>query len=939
MKRNVTFLIIGLLILSLMMGAQTKKPATFGDFGQWETLARADAYGGLSPDGRWLVFGINRSDRNNELRIMKLADGATKIAAFGTRPVFSPDSKWIAYSIGMSEADQEKLRAEKKPVQNKLGLLNLMSGETKTFDDVESYSFSRDGGFLALSRYAAAPPAGSRGGNAGGSAGPEPTEEKPGTMVIVRNLAAGKDMAFGNVSQFAWQDSDRSPLLALAISAEDKTGNGIQLFDAATGVLRVLDSSASIYTGLAWRKNAADLAAFRTQNDDRREGPTHVVLAWTGLGGSERQRAFDPAANPGFPAGMRIVPFRPLSWSDDGRTLFFGIAKWEEKALPAEREGKDPVKPASEEASTVEVWHWKDVLVMPFQKNNAAEHRKRNMPAAWHLDNGAFVELGKDPVNEKVTPIRRSPFAYVAEWSKYAMDRTIGRPAADLYLQDTKTGARTKILDNIDDDFVQSGPAGKYVLFLQNDHYWTINTVTRAVTNISKDVPTSFINKESDDTAPHKPPFGVAGWTRDDAAVLINDKYDVWQVAADGSGARRLTDGAAEKVRHRLVQTDPEAEWYDPAKPVYAGIFGEQTKKSGFAQIRPGSGITRLVWLDKSVGLLAKAKNADVYVYSAQDYDDSPDLFVGGPDLKSAKQATATNAFQADFAWGRSELIDFQTEKGRPLQGALYYPAGYEQGKKYPMIVYIYELLSQNVHRYVAPSDREYYNTSVFTSLGYFVFQPDIVFTPRQPGVSVVQCVTAGVKKVIQTGLVDPNRVGVIGHSMGGFDASFIATHTDGVFAAAVAGAPITDLVSYYGDHHWGVGIAETDHIETGQERMVVPLYEDFQAYMDNSAVFNAHAMTVPLLLEAGDVDGIIRWHQSIELYNIARRAKKNVVMVGYIGEDHGLRQKNNQIDYQRRILAWFGHYLKGEPAETWITEGQSYLDRQAEVKRMKEKS
>jgi dipeptidyl aminopeptidase/acylaminoacyl peptidase len=250
------------------------------------------------------------------------------------------------------------------------------------------------------------------------------------------------------------------------------------------------------------------------------------------------------------------------------------------------------------------------------------------------------------------------------------------------------------------------------------------------------------------------------------------------------------------------------------------------------------------------------------------------------------------------------------------------------------MIVYNYELLSQNVHRYVAPSDREYYNISVFTSHGYLVLQPDIVFVPRKPGPSVIECVTAGVNKVIQMGLVDPKRVGVVGHSMGGYNTSILATRTNGVFAAAVAGAPMTDLVSYYGDHHWGQGIAETDHIETGQERMVVPLYEDLQAYIDSSAVFAAHNMTVPLLLEAGDSDGTVAWHQSIELYNVARRAHKNVVMLAYMGEDHGLRQAKNQTDYQRRILAWFGHYLKGEPAEPWIENGQSFLDREAEIKR-----
>ena len=100
----------------------------------------------------------------------------------------------------------------------------------------------------------------------------------------------------------------------------------------------------------------------------------------------------------------------------------------------------------------------------------------------------------------------------------------------------------------------------------------------------------------------------------------------------------------------------------------------------------------------------------------------------------------------------------------------------------------------------------------------------------------------------------------------------------------------ISDLISNYGNHHWSSGIAETDHIETGQQRMVVPLYEDLQAYIRNSAVFGISTMTTPLLLMTGDSDGTVFWHQSVELYNIARRAKKNVVMLVYNGEDHGLR-------------------------------------------------
>lgn len=939
MRRRSGAVLAVLLVLAIGPAAQTKPPATFADYGKWETLAPGGARGGFSPDGRHVAFIINRSNRDNELVVVRLADGKETVVAFGTQPVFSSDSKWVACAIGQSEAEQEKLKADQKPLRNKMGLVDLATGDTATVDAVESFAFSPDGTRLAIRPYGPEPagtggggaqPAGARGGARGGdTAAPE---DRPGSALVVRELATGRETTFGYVSQFAWQDGERGTLLALAISAPGRTGNGVQLFDPATGVLRVLDSSASIYTGVAWRRDSADLVVLRAAANEKKDGSTYAVLAWTDVGKTARLRVYDPGADKAFPAGMRTVSDRRPTWSDDGVTVLVGIARWDDKIEPPARGGRGAT--GSDDASTVEVWHSRDVVVMPKQKIDASSDRRRSLLAAWHLDSGAFVQLGKDLASEQVTPIRRSAFAYAAEWSKYAMNRSIGRPSADLLLVDLATGARTPLRTAVNDRFVQAGPAGKYLLFIEGDQYWTINLATRAVTCITRTVPTSFIDRDSDQTSPQKPPFGVAGWTSGDGAVLLNDKYDVWRVATDGSRAERLTSGAAEQVRHRVVRLDPDEEAVDLANPVYLSLFGEWTKKSGYARRDASGHVTRLVWLDRGVGSLAKAKAADVYGYVAQDYDDSPDLFVVGPDLKDPKPVTATNAFQGNYAWGRSELVDYRSATGRRLQAALYYPAGYEAGRKYPMIVYNYELLSQNVHRYVAPSDREYYNTSVFTSHGYFVLQPDIVFTARKPGPSVIECVTAGVNKVVQMGLVDPKRVGVVGHSMGGYNTSILATRTTGVFAAAVAGAPMTDLVSYYGDHHWSSGIAETDHIETGQERMVVPLYEDLQAYIDSSAVFAAHDMTVPLLLEVGDSDGTVAWHQGIELYNVARRARKQVVMLAYIGEDHGLRQKRNQVDYQRRILAWFGHYLKGEPAERWITDGRTFLEREDEIRR-----
>ncbi|MFN7927836.1 MAG: prolyl oligopeptidase family serine peptidase [Blastocatellia bacterium] len=910
--------------------AQTKPRLTPADYGQWETLTTTS----LSPDGKWLAYGVNRSNRNNELRIVSIAGGDPKVSAFGAQPVFSSDSRWVAYSIGYSEVQEEKLRKDKKPIHRKLGLLNLASGTQVVIDGIESFAFSANGAYLAMRRYAPerkdAPPT-------------EPATESeaaPGATLIVRQLASGRDTTFGNVAEYAWQDlPQRGRWLALTISAEDKTGNGVQLFDPETGVLRVLDSGATSYSGLTWRKESADLAVLRAKMDEKREGATNIVLAWKRLGETgEAKQTYDPTADAKFPAGLRAVTFRRPSWSQDGGIVFFGIANWPAKAVVEKKPGNDGAKAKEadeDEPAGVDVWHARDTVVMPKQKIDARQERQRNLLAAWHVDSGRFVQLGQSR-EEQVVPLKQQKLAYASNWTNYAMERSIGRPAADLYLVDLTNGERTKIKEGLSEDhYVQASPGGRYLIYLQDDQYWTVNTATRAVVNITKNVQTSFVDRDSDATIKQKPAFGIAGWTKNDESVIIYDKFDLWQIAPDGSRVKRLTDGTAEQVRHRYLRLNPDDEWIDTDKPAYLSLFGVWSKKSGYARLRFGGNAERLIWLDKGIARLAKAKEAEVYSYSSEDFDDSPDVFVSEASLKEAKQVTKTNPQQGNFAWGRSELIEYKTESGERLQGALFYPANYEAGKKYPMVVYLYERLSDGLHRYSAPSERDYYNTAAFTQQGYFLFQPDIKFQPREPGLSVVACVTPAVKKVVEMGLVEADKVGVVGHSWGGFDASYLATHSD-IFAAAVAGAPITNLVSNYGSHHFSSGIAETDHIETGQQRMEVPLYEDLQAYIRNSAVYNVQNMKTPLLIEVGDSDGTVFWHQGVELYNIARRAKKDVVLLVYGGEDHGLRKKPNQIDYHRRIQEWFAHYLKGEPAAPWITKGTSFLEREQELKQRK---
>src|SRR5258708_3439596 len=316
--------------LTVLLGAQAKPPASPSDYGQWESLQLQQTGGGLSPDGRYIAFVINTSNRDSELRIASVADGAATVTPFGAQPAFSADSRWAAYAIGVSEAQDEKLKKEKKPLRKKVGMLNLQSGSATTVDEGESVAFDASGTHLAMRHYAPEP-------HKKADAAPvEPSDAPAGATLVVRDLASGRDTTLGNVGEFAWQD--KGPLLAVTISTSDKVGNGVQLLNPQSGTLRVLDSETSVYSGLAWRKESADLAVLRSTTDDRHDGPTETALAWTRIGDSaEARHAFDPSADQRFPSGMRTVPFRKPTWSDDGKVVFLGVAKWIASSAPARK--------------------------------------------------------------------------------------------------------------------------------------------------------------------------------------------------------------------------------------------------------------------------------------------------------------------------------------------------------------------------------------------------------------------------------------------------------------------------------------------------------------------------------------------------------------------------------------------------------------------------
>jgi dipeptidyl aminopeptidase/acylaminoacyl peptidase len=903
----------GALILVLLAAAAAPVAAqqptlTPADYARWESLGAMQ----LSPDGRWISWVVSRVGQDEDLRYRRVDDDSIVVVPYGGRPTFSADGRWLAYSIGVSREERERASASQQP-RWKVGLVDLRRGSTTVLDDMTSFEFSSDSRYLALRGYA-----------------PTGASTASGTDLLLRALDSGTTTNFGNVSAFAWQEN--GPLLAMLIGAEARAGNGVRLYDPRTGVLRTLVSDTAEFTGLLWRRAADDLAVLQVRNDPAYEEPTHVVHVWQNAATPSRTRhaTLDPAAHRAFPAAHRIADTHELRFSDDGRTVYLGIREWTPKPDPVTADSGTTQR--DREPAGVEVWHPADVDIIPEQRVRHNLELTRTMLAAWHLDLDSFVQLARD-LREEVS-LSDGRMAALLDGRRYEQERMFGPSYRDVYALDTRTGTRTPVAERIEYHYGPS-PDGRFLLYVQAGHYHAYDTQTGQRRNLTQGMTTSFLNLDNDFTIEEKPPFGTGGWADDGRTVLLYDRYDVWAIRADNGAARRLTDGAAQRIRHRRMWLTPDHRTVDLSRPVYVSLYGERTKQFGFGRMLPNGRTEALVLEDRSFSRLGKAENADVYFYRAESFSESPNWYIAGPRLQDARRMSDTNVFQREYAWARSELVDFRNASGQELQAALHYPANYEPGRQYPMIVYFYEITSNQIHTYAVPDEASDYNPTVWTQEGYFVLRPDIVYRGRDPGVSAVEALVPAVQRVLGTGMVDPARVGLIGHSWGGYQTAFTVTQTD-VFAAAVAGAPLTNLISMYLSVYWNTGSTDARIFEINQGRMEVPFWEDLDAYKRNSPVFHIQSLNTPLLVAFGDKDGAVDFNQGVELYNAARRAGKNVVLLVYEGENHSLARRPNRLDYHRRIREWFAHYLKGEPPAPWITEGVRHGDRQREVQRLR---
>jgi dipeptidyl aminopeptidase/acylaminoacyl peptidase len=237
--------------------------------------------------------------------------------------------------------------------------------------------------------------------------------------------------------------------------------------------------------------------------------------------------------------------------------------------------------------------------------------------------------------------------------------------------------------------------------------------------------------------------------------------------------------------------------------------------------------------------------------------------------------------------------------------------------------VYYYRINSDNLNRYIAPKpSRSIINPTFYTSNGYVVFVPNIRYEIGHPGKSAVDYVVSGTQAMIDRGIADPKHIGTQGQSWGGYQVAYIITQSN-IFAAASAGAPVSNMTSAYGGVRWRTGMSRMFQYEKTQSRIGATLWEKPTLYLENSPVFFLDKVTTPVLIRHDDADGAVPWYQGIEMYMGLRRLQKPVWMLNYPGEPHNLKDKTpDNKDLSIRMMQFFDHYLKGKPMPVWMKDG-----------------
>jgi len=646
---------------------------------------------------------------------------------------------------------------------------------------------------------------------------------------------------------------------------------------------------------------------------------------WYYKKGMERAEKWVSDSAAGIDSNLRITtePFinnGPIVFSRDGKSLFFQLME-------------QPGPQADASAVKVDVWNYKDTYLQEEQSARFLAPRKytavvstqeKRVYRLLQQDEDFYVSVDLRYCNQYVMVTKHGGNADVW-WQPNSR--------SCVYLESVRDNSRMLLKDNIPytHEVYESlnfclSPGEKYVVYYDpvENNYFSYDIVSGVTRNLTNGINVRWRDHNNPCTDPVAGAAeGIAGWLEKDKAVLIYDAFDIWQL--DPSGIQpplNITNGYgfSKHTRFRLIGDPGRQSLLAPNARLLLSAFDTVSKYSGFYSkyLQQSGNPSKLTMGPYKYSVPVRSSNADVWVVLRQSAVDAPNFYV----TKDWKAFTVISEIcpQLGYNWLTSELVTWALPDGRHEQGILYKPEDFDERKKYPLLIHYYEEHSEELYEFKNPEAiRDDINVPYFTSRGYLVFVPDIHYKPGSPGESVLNTVMSGVRYLCQYPWIDSMRMGLQGHSFGGWETNFLITHTH-IFAAAAEGSGYADLISDYGALN-AMGRTSQYYYEMSQGRIGSSFWQRPDLYINASPIFKADQVTTPLLMMHNKGDKIVPWTQGIEFFTALRRLGKKVWMLQYDRGAHFVEDRD-AIDYTIRMTQFFDHFLKGHAAPRWMTEG-----------------
>lgn len=913
---------LGVVVMTLV-GLQTavaqKKPLDHTVYDSWQSIGEK----AITADGRYIAFEVKLQEGDGELVIRGTGDVYERHIPRGAEPAFTADNRFLVAKIKplFSQTRAAKIRkasAQEMP-KDSLLILDLYQDTLQKTAALKAYAITAAGGpWLAVQTW--------KDPGSKPAAGTDDFGEE-GQPLLVRQLASGHNYQFNLVNQFRFNKNGRVLVVQITRTSKNPAQPALVLWQELDNL-----KTDTVMKGLQELKGLTisddgKTLAFLAQRDSSLKALRKYFALWKYQPGMDTAIRLADHNSSGIPSGYLLHPDAPTAFSKDGTRVYIGLA-----AAPAIKD----TSLVDVETAKLDLWHYQDDYLQPQQLVELNETLKQSWLTQVNLNNGALQLLGNDSCETVVLAAgQQSRYALGMSTRGYRIQQQWTRHIlGDAYCIDLATGKRKLVARGILTTTAGISPAGKYLTWYNpaKRHWMVYDGESGQTRTLSVGIPTALYDVE-DDHPDDPPAYGLAAWLEGDQYVLINDRYDLWQ--ADPAGREQpvmLTRGLGRelKTRIRLQLLDPETPFIRRGENMLLHLFDEKTKGEGWMSLVQGQPFTwkrgprpPVYAANLTAPLKAKDAGQVLFLMETPVYKDLYlQQLANIHDSAAAKQMSQLNPQQSAYNWFRVELHHWKMFDGRMSEGLLYKPENFDPNKKYPVIFYFYERDAADRYQYIEPMPmRSSINIAYYTSNGYLVFDPDIHYRTGQPGEDAYNSVGSAAAYLARFPWVDSTRMGLQGHSWGGYQVAYLVSRTNR-FAAAEAGAPVSNMTSAYGGIRWGTGHSRQYQYEKSQSRIGATLWEHPDRFLKNSPLFRADRIKTPLLILHNDKDNAVPWYQGIELFTAMRRLGKTVWLVNYNDELHGILERRNRKDWSIRMAQFFDHYLKGSPAAKWMITG-----------------